>query len=190
MRSTLAGHEKSACLKTATDFAGLENRDRTHNSSNRDVLSAHKLSLNPRTTIFENHLDYLSKVRLQLLHRFSLRVSARKARNITDQKSRLSIPLDYCSVVFHRPTLVHRAKRRKFCLARAIVAASFFEAHRITITQRFALRLPITDPIQNITGFVQVKPSQSFPRPPSTSRTQASHDISGGITQNGAISKS
>lgn len=101
----------------------LENWDLTHKLGNNDLLRAYEISLYLRILIFEQHLDYLLQVLPQLVQRLALRVSATKARYITNKESCIPIlfndggvglhtsifnlPIDFVPRLFGAPDTIH-----------------------------------------------------------------------------------
>ena len=71
------------------------------NLANCDALRAHELSFELWFPVFQQHLDYLAEVRLQLIERSGLSVRARKAGDVANQQVGYRIALNHCGVIFH-----------------------------------------------------------------------------------------
>ena len=66
-----------------------------------DALSSDKLNFQCGFSILQKHLDYFSKIPVQLVKRLSLRVCTLESRNIAHVQSSLRIALDDGSVLSH-----------------------------------------------------------------------------------------
>lgn len=66
-------------------FSRLEYRDIAHRSSYNDRLDPHELGIHLGLTVFEKHLQDLSKIRVQFVEARSLRMRAGEPRHVADE---------------------------------------------------------------------------------------------------------
>ena len=77
-----------------------------------DLLQAHEIALQRRLAVFQQHGDHLLEVGLQFIEGLALAVSARKARNVANEKARLRTALDHGRERTHSPIWFVFAHRR------------------------------------------------------------------------------
>src|SRR5260221_6554180 len=95
VRTTLAGQNETKRIEDAANLPWLENgRPRHQLRRHRDALRADELRLQIRLTVFQQHLNALTEISMELVERLPLRMRARNPRHETDVKSRVRTTLD------------------------------------------------------------------------------------------------
>ena len=95
VRSALADFGKTEFDENGNDFAGFEDGNVPHNSSDGNVLHANKLGLQHGFTIFQKHCNNIVQVAVDLVQRFPLGMSTGKTGNKTNEQASLRAPLNY-----------------------------------------------------------------------------------------------
>ena len=90
-------------------------------------LCADEFSFKLRLTVLEKHSNNFTKIFVEFVQSFTLRMSTGKPGNIADKKSRFNAFLDYCRIVMHVNNLRCRCSCR-------------FPAGRFEIFDRFLHR--------------------------------------------------
>ena len=75
-------------------------------------MQAHKITLQRRVAVFQQHGDHLLEVGLQFIEGLALAVSTRKSRNVANEKARLRTALDHGREGTHSPIWFVCAHRR------------------------------------------------------------------------------
>lgn len=106
VRAALADKNEAHCFQDATDLARLENWGLRHGLRRKsNALSADELSFQFRLTILQEHLDHFAEIALELLQRFTLRMRASEARNVTDIQASIGTSFDDCREFFHEASV-------------------------------------------------------------------------------------
>ncbi len=114
VRATLPSQDKTQGIQYATHLPGLQDRRPRHVlRGDRNTLRADELRVQIRLPVFQQHLDDLAEVALQLIERLALRVGAGKAGNVTDIQTCVRTTLDHGGKCSHARNVLQSAPRVK-----------------------------------------------------------------------------
>jgi hypothetical protein len=89
-------------LKPRDDLARLEDRDRAH-LGDLNRLRADELGFYLRVTIFKQHADHFSQIRLKLIQAIALAMGTGEAWHVTDVDTGLGVAFDNSGECIHGP---------------------------------------------------------------------------------------
>lgn len=95
MRAALADFGEAKFGEDGYYFAGFENGNVAHGSSDGDVLNPNKFGLQYGFAVFQKHCNNIMQVAVHFIQRFPLGMGAGKTRNEADEQAGLRAPLNY-----------------------------------------------------------------------------------------------
>ena len=101
VRAALPYLGKAHSEQNRHDFRGLQHWKAAHGSRNSHALYADEMRLQLRLSVFKEHRYDFLKIALELVQRFTLRVSARETRDEADVEARSRVLLNHCRERFH-----------------------------------------------------------------------------------------
>jgi hypothetical protein len=97
----LADFDEAEGFEDAANFAGLEDGEAGHLAFHGHRLRANKFGLELRFAVFEEHLNHLPKIPMQLVQCGTLGMRAGEAGDVADEQAGLGIAFDDGGVRSH-----------------------------------------------------------------------------------------
>ncbi len=95
VRTALTDFGETEFDEDSNNFAGFEDGNVAHCSSDGDVLDSDKLGLEHGLAIFQKHCNNIVQVMVDFIQRFPLGMCTRETGNKTNEQTCLWTPLNY-----------------------------------------------------------------------------------------------